>query len=456
MAAQLAAKWASRYHGGRFADAQLEAALLKHANRLPEPACAELSAARALHVMTRCYATGGHSRVAAQWLRLGCDDIPADLVLTQQGRWPVPDWLQEAVTAQGGQLIRLPEHSLTARAAALRTQAASYRHIILHPHPYDVVPVLAFGSPRFKRPVLMYHATDHVFWIGASVVDLLIHMSEQARDIAATRRQITHHAVAPVPVSAPMEASSARPNQSQARAALGLPFAPDQPVALSIGTASRFAAQADPPMSDFIAEQLRRHPELGWLIIGTRPEDDPARWEPLLRAFGPQRLHLSGPVADPHRFAGTIAAADVYVEVYPTGAELTSLQVALMGIPTLIRKMELARSDAFRRAGLEVADTQALAEALAAYLAEPARYDAAAVQAVLRESHAPEAFRRHIEAALAACPPRHTLHPLHPDRSRDTALDRYTLASLGHAPVSPLRFMLRELAAYAAQRLGWR
>ena len=46
--------------------------------------------------------------------------------------------------------------------------------VILHVHMYDVLPILAFANGDFNRPVMFYNHADHLFWLGASISDLVV------------------------------------------------------------------------------------------------------------------------------------------------------------------------------------------------------------------------------------------------------------------------------------------
>ena len=76
-------------------------------------------ASRTLHLATKLYDVGGHSRVLAKWVER---DTSADhvIVLTDQ-RDAVPDFLQEIITRSGNYCVCLPNNeSIENRAAAVR------------------------------------------------------------------------------------------------------------------------------------------------------------------------------------------------------------------------------------------------------------------------------------------------------------------------------------------------
>ena len=62
----------------------------------------------------------------------------------------------------------------------------------------DPVSVIAFGTEKFKRPVLLFNHADHMFWIGQSVADIVIDFRKNA-SISKTRRNLSCTFKLPIP-----------------------------------------------------------------------------------------------------------------------------------------------------------------------------------------------------------------------------------------------------------------
>src|SRR5947207_1658734 len=112
--------------------------------------------------------------------------------ITRQGPSRVPAKILSQLDASSD-LIRLdtkPGGQL-GRAAALRVAAADADVVLLHAHPYDVIPVIAFAGADCNAPPIIYvNHGDHVFWLGGSIASVVMNMRESGRLLSNTRRGI--------------------------------------------------------------------------------------------------------------------------------------------------------------------------------------------------------------------------------------------------------------------------
>ncbi|GAA5626588.1 hypothetical protein Brsp05_01864 [Brucella sp. NBRC 12953] len=126
-----------------------------------------------LHVMTQCYAVGGHTRVVERWIEQDAH-FQHSVFLTAGTAADVTARLSEAVSQRKGRvLLADPELSLLERSLKLRQVASGFDLIVLHVHPHDPTPLVAFGTREFTRPVILYNHADHLFWINLSVADVI-------------------------------------------------------------------------------------------------------------------------------------------------------------------------------------------------------------------------------------------------------------------------------------------
>src|SRR5262249_7376180 len=144
-----------------------------------------------------------------------------------------PPWLREAVAKNGGRVVVLPPSGLLAKALWLRAVVQQdVDMVIIHHHPDDVVPVVAFATDRCP-PVAILNQAHHVCWLGPSIADAVIEIWPTGRPVSQARRFVKHSLFLPIPLSAP-----ARVSRSEARKALCMP---DGHVAmLSIGSAFKY------------------------------------------------------------------------------------------------------------------------------------------------------------------------------------------------------------------------
>ncbi|MEA2467034.1 MAG: hypothetical protein QOJ57_1160, partial [Thermoleophilaceae bacterium] len=211
-------------HPGRFASATLEATLRAAAPTLPaapSPHAPTADPRRVLHVLTEGYATGGHTRLAWRWMLADAGRVHA-LALTRHR--PVPSSLLEAVAARGGVPVDLPrpEATLLERAARLRTLATEYDLVLLHVHPDDPVPSIAFGGGASRPPVVFVNHADHCYWLGRDTADLVVSHRNLGSKMAREQRGVpaSRTALLPLPLHGAAVASAA--DRSSARERLGI------------------------------------------------------------------------------------------------------------------------------------------------------------------------------------------------------------------------------------------
>ena len=203
---QLAAQYAWFHPTGLLASPELEALLGKISLRLPDPERVRSrrdGMQRVLHVVTEVYNVGGHTKLVWRWIQADTRRTHS-LVLTRQMESSVPFPLHAAVTGSGGQIHYLDRSpgGILARAWALRKLAAEVDHVIIHAHPWDVIPLIAFLEMK-DRPVITHmNKDDHVFFLGTKNADLYAQMREAGSRLCQERRGIpaSHCRMLPLPI----------------------------------------------------------------------------------------------------------------------------------------------------------------------------------------------------------------------------------------------------------------
>jgi glycosyltransferase involved in cell wall biosynthesis len=313
---------------------------------------------RVLHVATETYQVGGHSRMIWRWIER--DAGRAHTVVTTRQRAAAAAGVARAAEASGGRFVEL-DHEAPAleRARAVRELAAEADVVVLHAHPNDPVPVLAFAAAGARPPVVFFNHCDHLFWLGASVVDTLYSLRPAGarlglrRGIAAER-----NLQGPAPVMGDdgngPSADADPALRSRARAAvlrqLGGPS--NTVLLLSVGASYKFDEGLSETLLELAGPVVAANPRARLLAIG--PNDE-GRWHEAsqstrgrIRALGP-RTGLS-PV---------FAAADIYLESRPGGGTGASSEAAAHGLPVLTHapgaeSAELHTTDAGYGATLEL------------------------------------------------------------------------------------------------------
>lgn len=398
----LAAQFAVRNFCGIYSDWRLEEPLVELAAR-HEPA-GEPAVARAgswLHVMTRCHAVGGHTRVVDRWIEGSpADEVHSLLLLGQEV--PIPDWLRASVASRGGDVIDLRGEALIPKAMELRRIAAGFERVVLHVDMHDIHPLIAFGTPRFERPVIFYNHADHLYWVGVSIADIVADMSALGRAISVGRRGVERSARLPVPLPVP----APPPDRAASREELGL--GPDDRLILSSGTPHRFRPFGGFDFVRAMEQILERNPAARMVVLGPDPAE-PMWADAAARSGG--RITATG-LVERARFRAFAAAADLYVDSFPMGSGTALLEVALMGIPILSIRNDhlLTPFDVFDVPDSRIASMPQLVDRATDILGGGRTAALAAAEALREEvvrQHCPAGWRTELDALLHLLPPRH-------------------------------------------------
>ena len=169
----------------------IERALRTVAERHPIGLSENFSKNSVLHVMTDFLSVGGHSRIVERWISRAPASERHSVVILEPDREAIPpESLMVLVRAHGGTVERLEPGSSVERALCLRLKASCFERIVLHVNPDDIVPILAFGTKDFSRPVFLFNHADHVFGLGVSIADAFLDIREYGRRLSMRYRGV--------------------------------------------------------------------------------------------------------------------------------------------------------------------------------------------------------------------------------------------------------------------------
>jgi glycosyltransferase involved in cell wall biosynthesis len=406
-------KWASQLlcdpRSGLWVSRELEDSLLEIADRLPRPPRRQQRGSgprRWLHVFTKIYPTGGHTSLACRWIESDADADIHGVVLLEQEDTPLRESLLAAARASGGQVHILgPEMSLVERARWLRFMAwADYDAVVLHVHQYETTAAAAFGVPG-GPPVLFMNHADHLFWIGATVADRVLHIRPLAAEWSKRHRGIDRTMPLPIPVADPVRADE----RARARADLGIPAGAC--VLLSIGAANKFPQVTG---SDFlvIAEQvLQACPDAHLLVVG--PGDVP-RWREAMTRMG-KRFVAYPPEPNLQRYH---QVADIYLDPFPLGSLTALLEVARLDIPCVLAPRTLPYPLYADDGALAVinrpADVGEYVQQIQTLVQDPLerQRQGNALGRTVRTMHCGSGWQKYLAAVKCSLPPEHAVYPL--------------------------------------------
>lgn len=297
-----------------------------------------------LHVMTTCLPVGGHSRIVERWIARAPETERHSVAILGLSRdVPPPAALMEAVGAHRGDVEWFGSGSKMEKALRLRQKASGFERIVLHVNPDDVVPLLAFGTREFRRPVFLFNHADHVFGLGVAIADAFIDIREYGRDISIRYRGVASSRILHLPFDDGNSRRAKAISQADARDELRLPG--DCKIIVSAGSAYKFQRFLQWDFVSYMTNVLKRRSDVRFVIAG--PSSYTGR-----RFRG--RIMTIGMVK-PDMLMKYFRAADLVVDSFPFGGG-TSLQDAVsvgstvLSLDSIAGKMDyIAKSLAYVR-----------------------------------------------------------------------------------------------------------
>ena len=277
-----------------------------------------------LHVATQVYQTGGSTQAIAAWIEQDSGRRHR-VCITRQGPSEVPAKIVDRLESRSD-LIRLDTRprGLMARAAALREAAVDADVVILHLHPCDALPAIAFGEGPDLPPVVYVDHADHVFWIGRHASRVLLSMRDSGRLLAESRRGIQPERC--VVMARPLRARERSVERDAAKRRLGLPA--DRVLVVTAADGSKYEPIGGTAFLDLIRPVVERHPEAALLAAGPSPE---GTWAAAEEESG-GRIRALGTLPDVSLLQ---QAADVYVDSFPFSSLTSLLETGSYGTPVM-------------------------------------------------------------------------------------------------------------------------
>lgn len=323
---QAAAQFASRNFTGYFSDPELENYALQYAI-IPFSQQSTYEKKSILHVFTECYSTGGHTRLA-YWAIKSLHNYRHTVVVINQ-RTCFPKWFKEILPPE--QLIlQDAKQDFFKKAMQLQQLSLNKEIIILYTHVDDIVPLLAYGTTSFTRPILYYNHADHLFWLGVSISDCILELSSDGQELSRFSRGVTNSELCYIPIEVP----KLQTPKKIARTKLGIPI--DKYVILSTGSAYKFKTN-EYSLIDFA---IKYHDTDNFMFIFIGPSSiSDSEWHQAEKD-GNGNIKVIGLVNDLQEFNLYLDSADLYINSYPVGSLTALLQATIrQNLPVLNIKL---------------------------------------------------------------------------------------------------------------------
>lgn len=401
--AAVAAMIAASPHAGFYVSPRLERMLVDIGRRTAQPTAYRRRQGapirRVLHVVSELLPVGGLTNMLTRWVGEDKDRVHSVAAIHHRG--DLPPATVEAVKRTGGTIHRInrtPGYQL-AWAEALRTLAREYDAVVIDIYGQDPVAIMAFAEPDKLPPVMYLNHGDHLFWLGASIADVVLNMRDAAQDLSIARRTIEprRNTVLPTMVSAAIRTRS----RADAKEALGI--APDAILMLSAARGMKYRTVNGVAFSAPHVALLQKYPKAELLVLGAGEQPD---WQSDIAATG-GRIRSLPETSDTRVY---FEAADIYVDSFPFVSSTSMMEAAGLETPLVSRFYgpKEARIFAINHPGIDKPTLHAANEAqyvdnLDRLIRDPALREAKGKEArdAVLHYHTPPSWMSFIERAYA-------------------------------------------------------
>ena len=378
---------------GYYSSSVIERAFLRRAEQLDGGRLPDFRPGTVLVVMSEAYETGGHTRVVERWIEGDAKRVYSVVLTRQNPDSKLPDRLTAAVARSGGRLTTLDRNRPPERCALeLRELSSAFEAVLLFVHPDDALPLVAYGTWRFGRPVGLYNHIDHSFWYGISIASRIGELRQWGAALTLSRRGSPASTVLMIPGET---RTSDRPDRLQARRTLGLDESAH--VVLTVGAAYKYRKLQGMDFLQLAVPILKRDPAAIVIGVGMTFEDFPD-WRRTSERFQ-GRLRCLGKM--PHeQFEACLSAADIVVDSRPVPG-FTALEDAVScGVASLTCDGPCGVMDWVSGSVAQCRSVNELVERACALLADPTarRRNAADLWERMRRANAPDAFAKRIDS----------------------------------------------------------
>lgn len=273
-----------------------------------------------LLVFSKPLVSGGHTRVAERWIETD-SGRRYSIVFTRHDFEDVPPRLRNAVLNSGGDLLYLDKGlDEVLKGLQLREVASRFETVVLFTHMCDVVPLIAFGSETFKRPVGYYNHADHRFWLGVSIADVVGEIREWGAVLSRQYRGVLHQQMIGVPRD-----SSAIKHGDKVRARHELGLEDGAHVVTCVGRYEKMLPANGVSMLEVVNGILSKDPHCYFLMVGFVESQIEGWSEMAIKHNHRLRCFAAVPYQQLPQF---LFAADIVLDSRPQGG-ITALEDAL-------------------------------------------------------------------------------------------------------------------------------
>ena len=319
------------HHPGFFVSKEIEDILKECANNLPinnnNFEFKKSNKRNILHVLSEGYSTGGHTRLVKHWIK--SDPNSTHHLVTTWQKGTTPKWLTDEIEKSGGSVITLETiNEFTKKSAALREIAYNLADIVvLHVHMFDPIANMAFGVDG-GPPIIFLNHGDHCFWIGSSIADIVVDVSESGNKLTKTRRGANKSFILPIPINF----NESNLDKKKIREKYNIKDTTK--VLLTIASEYKFESVNDIDYCEIAKTLINNTEDTILIVVGPR---NIGKWNTLFKVTDGRVMPL-GVLDNIDEF---YKVADLYLEPFMMASYTSRLDAILNGLPSIKLKNKL-------------------------------------------------------------------------------------------------------------------
>lgn len=384
-----------------FANYECEKQFLYQAKQIRAEISEKYKPNSTLHILSEITQYDSASYCAQQWAEI-MQDNSCIAVLHQQDPHLIPQKFTDKIKSLGCEIILFEQEAITRKAAKLRTLASSFEKIVLHLHQDDPTALIAFGSDDFPRVVITYNHAECGFWLGSSISDVVLNISQKNKQIGEFFRCLGERAkFASYPFNFLLSQNEPLSMRS-AREILGIPL--NAKVIYSEGSSSHFMPIPGVNFEVLIRNFLKVKPDTLFYI---NTDFNALFWNKLASEF--RHNIFDAKKLEPKYKNTIIAASDLIINSIPTP------NTALLVESVNAKKPFLSLKDALFTDYLVSISYENITELIKKALVffdntKLAQGHAEHTEIFLRKAANPQLWKERIKQILSDLPPAHKVH----------------------------------------------
>lgn len=272
-----------------------------------------------VHVFTKTYESGGHSRLAENFISLDNERIH-HLIVTDQGDTAPNQILEKVVKNSNGEILYINEEKIEQKIETLLSFVLDHADkVILHVHSNDYIPSIALNGLKNSMEIIFLNHADSAFSFGVDIASKVINIREEAHKMTVHLRNIENSFILPLPIIkkqfSDTEVNSIKTKYLDKN---------DQIIGLSIGSFYKFHPNYTHDFFKTWTQALNQNPKLQLWIVGLTIEN-----YYLIYTIKPHsRIRFFGVMNDPTELQ---LIADIIVDPMPIGSYTALLETSFYG-----------------------------------------------------------------------------------------------------------------------------